>query len=111
MRSANGTFVNGKRVKTHLLKEGDNIKIEQDVLVFHEKGTFAKDEGLGRKYAGPTAGAETAYSEGLTADNFAQEMLERTKGNVLEAAKAMGMSEAEYRGVMKSKGFEHLEKK
>ena len=111
MRSANGTFVNGKRIKTHILAEGDKIKIEQEVLVYHLKGTFGKDDGLGRKYAGPTAAAETAYSEGLTADNFVAEMLERTKGNVAEAAKAMGMSEAEYRAVMKSKGFDHLEKK
>jgi pSer/pThr/pTyr-binding forkhead associated (FHA) protein len=36
LESRNGTFINGKRIKRMLLREGDRIKLTETVLVYHE---------------------------------------------------------------------------
>ncbi|MHC4199933.1 MAG: FHA domain-containing protein, partial [Planctomycetota bacterium] len=37
LKSANGTLVNGKKIKLHRLKHGDEISIGEAVLTFHDK--------------------------------------------------------------------------
>ncbi len=58
--SNNGTFINGKKISRHLLKEGDRIVLGKHSLVFDANG-FASATKTGKKTAASMGGEMTMF--------------------------------------------------
>ena len=58
--SNNGTFINGKKINRHLLKEGDRIVLGKHSLVFDATG-FASATKTGKKSANSMGGEMTMF--------------------------------------------------
>lgn len=107
--SESGTFINGERLVVGVpekLKDGDNLKIGDSVMIYHEKGSFATNHGLtDQKVAGTMQHKKTASLGALDWKTEVVESLEAADGDVAQAAKSMGMDEVVFRKMMESAGI------
>ncbi len=99
MTSANGTFVNGKAVRRHVLADGDVLRVATTELEYKRTGDF-QNAAFERKEAGATARKTTRAVQGLRVYAEAEEHLLRAEGDVEKAAEAMGMPVEEFQALV-----------
>lgn len=66
MTSGNGTFVNGQKIRSAVLKDADQIVVGGTTLAFQADASFAKDYVLDRRALGKTFEAETRQLDATT---------------------------------------------
>ncbi len=106
MKSANGTFVNGARVREHVLKEGDVIRIGDAAMTYREKGDYGKDFGLGRKEAGLAQARETRFAGPMNWKSTIADALKANHGNHEVAAQQLGITVEAMHQLMKQHGLD-----
>ncbi len=99
MTSSNGTFVNGKAVRKHVLVDGDMLRVATTELEYQRSGDF-DNAAFERKEAGQSARKTTRAVQGLRVYAEAEEHLLRAGGDVEKAAAAMGMPGDEFKGLV-----------
>ena len=99
MTSSNGTFVNGKAVRKHVLANGDILRVATTELEYQRSGEF-DNAAFDRKEAGHTARKTTRAVQGLRVYAEAEEHLLRAGGDKAKAAAAMGMPLEEFEALV-----------
>jgi len=91
MRSANGTYVNGKRIKHHLLQDEDHLRIGDVAFSYLKMAGYEVDHGLGRKDAGTDQMRETTYAVDLDLGAMAWDALKAADGDMEKAAESINL--------------------
>ena len=99
MTSSNGTFVNGKAVRKHVLVDGDVLRVAATELEYQRSGDF-QNAAFERKEAGYSARKTTRAVQGLKVYAEAEEHMLRAGGDVEKAAAAMGLPADEFRALV-----------
>jgi hypothetical protein len=99
MTSSNGTFVNGKAVRKHVLANGDLLRVAATELEYQRSGDF-ENAAFERKEAGYTAHKTTRAVQGLKVYAEAEEHMLRADGDVEKAAASMGIPIDEFRALV-----------
>ena len=99
MTSANGTFVNGKAVRKHVLADGDLLRLAKTEQEYKRTGDF-DNAAFERKEAGNASRNTTRAVAGLKRLAEAEEHLLRAGGDIPTAAEAMGVSLDEFKSLI-----------
>lgn len=85
------TLVNGAPVESHMLVDGDVIRVGYTELTYRSHGDFGVDQGMLGREVGARAAKPTQHSDIQTVGEMLQEALRASRGDTEEASRAVGM--------------------
>lgn len=104
MGSRNGTKVNGERIETTVMKDGDRLQIGEVVLEYQRQAAFTHNDALEGKRTDPSAMKATMMGGAMNVQQLAQQALEEHDGDVKAAAASMGIEPALFLQMLEKKG-------
>ena len=100
LNSANGTYVNGKRVREADIREGDEIRIGQARFIFRREADFARDDVQRHKQIDSSVHEATAAGGNI--QTMVARMMAESRGDTAEVARRLGVPEASLKVMLKA---------